>query len=172
MAFEFLDKLKAGFNRVRTTNWAYTLGSKLGKWSGLTIDQTSQEFINRGFPENRSRISQIYNYFNPIEESFYYFADTNPDHIPDVNRIEELPSLWDRFGYVVQYDVYDFQGELVGTRTSMVQTSELFSQNELFPLLPDLLRDQSPLMLGQSQNFTIRGAFKNTLNFGDESDVF
>lgn len=158
------DTLKR-FVETRVTqpvsNWFYRQGARFGLNAGMTEEETRQQFEEIGLGVTAPFFSGIWQRVQDTADRFGYITRLNPQDTPIGSNFEPANWISDKYGYVVEYDVFDTQGNLVGRKTSRFDIDKELSQEEILGLATEIGITDSGGRLVINNNFRIKGALTN-----------
>lgn len=160
--FDSLRNLRPKNITERLSSWVVDQGARFGLSTGMTPEETEAQLRDSGWSLLAEPISRIFERVQQSSDQFQYFSRLGLDQIPDANRMREASFLTDNFGYVVDYDVFNNQGEFMGTSTSRIDHPETISQEQLLGLLDETLLTNSGVLLSNMNNIRIKGALRSS----------
>ena len=170
MAFEFLSKFTPDSIKESFSSFLVKAGSRLGYTTGLTLEETQAEFNNRGWGRYSNTIASGFIQAQQNIASFEHILNVPSDELLNPNSLVDTSWVTDKFGYVVEYDVYDINGKFVGTQTSRLDSEHLMSVDDILSQSRDWIYDVSGIQVHSSSNVRVKGALKNSLFFDPDTD--
>lgn len=151
----------AGNIRDRGVDFLYRSAVRLGQAAGLSVEQIDESLTNPLFDRVTRPISEIYDETIADSSRYRYYSQINTDEVPNENSIQQVDWISARYGYMVEYDIYDAEGNFVGSQRSRVDTNELLTQNQLQERFTPTFRTSTGIELATVNNLRIHGALHN-----------
>jgi len=135
-------------------------GAYAGLKAGQTLTQTRIDLRNNGLSFGNDIFS---GYWQQARESSIGFQHVTEIGLEDDINIRNLPSsnlLTKNFGAIVEYDILDEEGNLIGVKTSRVDVDKLTTPSELLQASKEFVTKNYPIAGIQLDSMRLLGALR------------
>lgn len=143
------------------TDKLHELGLRVGLANNLSYEETVEQLQETNFGIASRPLASVWQSIVDRQETFRSYTRLSIDEIPDTNNFEAVDWITDKYGYVVEYDVYDLSGNFVGRDTSRLDTDQLLSKEQLFGLINENFYTSSGILLNYTETLQIKAAMRN-----------
>ncbi len=153
----------------KTSKFFARQASRLGNAFDLAQQTVYDELVGQGIIIDRNEFTTIHQDALADSDEFRYYGRLPSNVRPDDRFMLEKPWITDRYGYVVEYDIFDSEGEFVTVGTSRIDTSRRLTQDELLQNIERLNVTNTGFFWQEDTDLRVRGAMFNP-NFSETVD--
>lgn len=163
MAWEWLDKFKPKEATQRFTSWTVKTVARLGLATKQTLTDVTNTLREKALDSLINPVADIWINTQEDLEKFESILNVPSNELPNSELFRQANWVTDKFGYVVEYDVYDIEGKFVGRRTSRLDSDVVLSVDDILAQAPEWILDVSGLRIADDHNLQVKGALRNDL---------
>lgn len=145
----------------KSTGWIVRQATRLGQAIGITAQETEQVLIEQGLGNIAPEVTKIWESVGGSQTAFKYFSTLNPDEIPNTLFFESVDFIPEKYGIIVEYDVLNIEGEVVGRKTSALYYDSPITQQQVHATAREKIKGRSDIVLPEGTQFTILGGLRN-----------